>query len=551
MILVLILLLMVVFGAATFVLFYASIYYQRRAKILNKVPLLDVVELEPGEHARVKGRVVPLEETLRSPLNNVKCVYYRFIVEEEKKKTEVASNFARRRGAEDDDSYVEWDKVLDETQAVPFGVEDDSGVAEVAVKEIDVDIQSRDRHVTGSMKTCSQEQERLLLERYPGKKLAFTKKMRYTEITVEKDDPVSVEGEAEIRKGRDPRLIPVDGIPLVLSDKKDDRVLDETLAKAKNNKIFGIAASVCTLAATVWLVVYLASPSSSGKSVADKSSSSSSSSSNDSDRREVANNNPLNQGGVPFFQKGDDDPPVNNQRPQPKKREQPKNDFNPGDNFPNFPPPNFQPPPNFPQPNNDPPKNDFDSLVQQVKEKNEANDVFGMKNVLERVEKNIPKNHPRRAEVFKVLNEGSKSANVFIRGDCTTIAAKYAGKEDVQELLAMLKENRNVFSEGEIFKKLEELKDPASAELMASYLKELGKRGHVVKILKAIGAPAENAVSQYLNDPDYFTRASAIELIGDIGTRQSIPALQQIAAEDRRQSNNAKKAIQKILQRKT
>ena len=178
MILVLIILLMVVFGTATFVLFYSSMYYQRRSKILNKVPLLDVVELEEGGQARIKGRVVPLEETLRSPLANVKCVYYRFIVEAEKKKSEVASNFARRRGAEDDDADIEWETVIDEAKVVPFAVEDDSGLAEVAAKDLDADVHASDRHVTGSLKTCSNEQEKALNQRYPGKKLVYSKKMR-------------------------------------------------------------------------------------------------------------------------------------------------------------------------------------------------------------------------------------------------------------------------------------------------------------------------------------------------------------------------------------
>jgi hypothetical protein len=222
MVLILILLLMVVFGAATFVLFYASVYHRRRARILNQIPLLDVAELEAGEHARIQGRAVALEETLRSPLHNVKCVYYRFIIEEEKKKSEVASNFARRRGADDDDANVEWDTVVDEVRAVPFGVKDRSGTAEVAVKEVHVTIQSRDRHVTGSLKTCSRQQERLLVEHYPGKKLAFTNKMRYTEITVEPNDPVNVEGEAEVRQGRDPRIVPVGDLPVVISDETDD-----------------------------------------------------------------------------------------------------------------------------------------------------------------------------------------------------------------------------------------------------------------------------------------------------------------------------------------
>ena len=130
--------------------------------------------------------------------------------------------------------------------------------------------------------------------------------------------------------------------------------------------------------------------------------------------------------------------------------------------------------PKVEQPKKQPPRNDFDGLVEEVKEKIEANDVFGMKDTLQRVQKNIPKNHPRRAEMFKVLNEGSKGENVFIKGDCTGAAIRLCGEKEIPELLAMFKEKRNVFAEDAIFNQLAELKDPSCAEPMVELLSEGG-----------------------------------------------------------------------------
>ena len=193
---------------------------------------------------------------------------------------------------------------------------------------------------------------------------------------------------AKCKSAKDAIRASLQDLPVHVSDKTDDRVLQDTLAKAKSNKIFAFVSSACTLAATVWLVVYLATPSKSKSSVADSSTTGSSSTTSSNDRRSVASNNSNNNGDdpLPFLKKKKDQPKNNNNRPG---FEQPK-----GDSFPVVqPPPNFNPPPNFGPPKKEPPKNDFDSLVAEVKKKIDPPDVFGMKDTIERIEKNIPRNH--------------------------------------------------------------------------------------------------------------------------------------------------------------
>src|SRR5205085_132071 len=103
--------------------------------------------------------------------------------------------------------------------------------------------------------------------------------------------------------------------------------------------------------------------------------------------------------------------------------------------------------------------------------------------------------------------------------------------------------------------KLKEYKDARCAETVAAYLTVPLKIGEAAAVLKAIGAPAEKAVVPYAlraypngAEVPFATRSAAIELLGDIGTKECVPALRQCAAEPAVQQA-ANKALAKVASR--
>lgn len=256
---ILIIVLIVVAAIATFVLYYASTYHKKRARMLEKVPVSPVADIEEEGMAKVVGRVVALDKAIPSPITKTKCVYYHLRIEQQKAKDELPSNYARRRGVEEDeDDDVDWGPVVEETRAVSFAVEDDTGMAAVEAKNLDVEVKSGKRIDSGYLKALSEAQERQLVERFPNKKFSFSKKMRYTEVVIEEGDELMVTGEVDLPKDDHPQFRALDDHPVHVSDRTENKAAVESLGKAKLSLIFTGVSAACTLGLVVWLIVHLA-----------------------------------------------------------------------------------------------------------------------------------------------------------------------------------------------------------------------------------------------------------------------------------------------------
>jgi hypothetical protein len=162
--------------------------------------------------------------------------------------------------------------------------------------------------------------------------------------------------------------------------------------------------------------------------------------------------------------------------------------------------------------------------------------------------------HPQRAAIFKELVECCKVPDPKGYGKRAAFlgALKWSSKDDLGVLCELL-----VSSGGEsvVFLKLKEYKDPKCAQTVAVFLTVPLKGGEAADVLKAIGAPAEKAVIPYTMraypngaEIPFATRSAAIELLGDIGTRECIPVLRQHAAELAVQAA-ANKALAKVVSR--
>jgi hypothetical protein len=530
---ILIIALIVITAAATFVFFYTSTYHKRRAKMLEKVPVSPVGDIEEKGVAKVVGKVVALEKTVASPIAKAKCVYYRLCIEKQKAEEESASAGNRRRVTDEDDDGGEWETVVEDVKAIPFAVEDDTGMAAVETKNLDVEVKSGKRKDSGYLKGLSSAQEKLLTERYPGKKFSFSKRMRYTEVVIEEGDELMVTGEVDLPKGDNPRFVGLDDQPVVVSDRTENKAAAESLSKAKSGLIFTGISGVCTVGLIVWLVIHLASPKKSSSSGGSESASNTTNSSTNSGKNEPKNVN-ANGGG---------DNIVN---PGPKFENPPDRKFeNPPENPPPPPPPNNDPDAGLPK------GNDLKSVLVRYKAKADRNDVFGVKRELDILHRHFKPNLPQQAEVHGVLMGYANVENPFIRGDSWREALFWTAPADAPALAKLLAAETDDGRKGELIRRLGELKNPAAAGTLAEFLNEDRWRGDATNALKALGAGAEAAVLAKLKtEKDPQAAIHAIQVLEEVGGKDSAAALDALVADpDRNVSDHAKRALEKVGKR--
>ena len=505
---ILIILLMVAAAAVTFVLFYSAHYHRRRARIHEKLPVTPVGNLDDEGMAKVVGKVVEVDPPLQSPLSKCQCVYYRLRIERERASDEGPANYTRRRAANDDDDDGDWETVVEATNAVSFAVEDDTGMATVEAKHIDVDLKSRRRVDSGYLKALSAGQEKALTERFPDKQFSFTKKMRYSEIVIEEGDELAVTGEVDLPKNDNPRFRSAEDAPILVSDETVNEAAVACRTQAKLHTIFSGIAGACTIGLAVWLIVHLSTPNKSSSS----SSSSDSAKNDNKDNTQVANND--GKGNTPIAGN------------QPKKGSgigrQPRKEIG------------FEEPPQPPpmrDPEDDLPKgNDLDSVLARFKIRVERKQ-FQWRDELRQIALLFRPDHPRRSDVFKFLMGYTENPDVFLRSDARREALKWASKSDVPTLCKLMTAERDGGVQREIMQKLKELNDPAAAETLAIFLKD-HLRGEAEQALKGMGSGAEKFVIPYTKEGyDRDTRAAAIRVLESIATMEGGKVVEQLTRD--------------------
>lgn len=197
---------------------------------------------------------------------------------------------------------------------------------------------------------------------------------------------------------------------------------------------------------------------------------------------------------------------------------------------------------------------DLLAVVKALKDGIAAQNPAAINNADQQLTKAYRPDHPRRAEIFKGLLECCAVSDPKGYGKRAAFvgALKWSSKDDVGTLCSLL-----VASGGEsvVFLKLKEYKDPRSAETLAAFLAVPLKTSEAAAALKEIGAEAERAVLPYAMKAapngaaiPFATRLAAIDLLGDIGTADSVPVLRQGTADLTVQAA-ANKALAKVLAR--
>lgn len=154
--------------------------YLQLSSLLRR-PLSRIGKLRPG-FRKVRGKVVPLGEVLRSPLTNKECVYYKFSVEEDRKTYKDSpfvvseSSLGHRPHADAmAASYLIADgrrevhsnrTLLDLEDDIPFMIEDDTGNVEVDLQGATVFVKEKTRILSNADRALPPQLLELLQEEY-------------------------------------------------------------------------------------------------------------------------------------------------------------------------------------------------------------------------------------------------------------------------------------------------------------------------------------------------------------------------------------------------
>ena len=139
----------------------------------------------------------------------------------------------------------------------------------------------------------------------------------------------------------------------------------------------------------------------------------------------------------------------------------------------------------------------------------------------------------------------------FVRMTAANFISNHATTNEVPILIKLLK-GADWGTRQPAIKALGKLKDPRAAQPLADVLARNGNMfsSEVTSALVNLGAPAESPVLALLNDRNAETQRLACTILQQIGTDQSMDALQKLVADDDQSvSQAAADAIRSIKQR--
>jgi len=214
-------------GVVIGVLIYQIKKTKHKLHVIADTPLSDVKDLSDGM-GKVNGVAVALEETLISPMTQVECIFYHFVVEEQRTRT-VTTGSGRHMSTR---TETYWHPIINDKDAIGCGLEDDSGRAELELLDAEMVMRTRSHLHSGFMNDCPRHVERTLRKRYGQSSvgLIFNKTMRYRETVIREGDELFVIGNVEVDKGKMPYFSKGEN-PFIVSDKDEREVVSHFKTK--------------------------------------------------------------------------------------------------------------------------------------------------------------------------------------------------------------------------------------------------------------------------------------------------------------------------------
>jgi HEAT repeat protein len=191
-----------------------------------------------------------------------------------------------------------------------------------------------------------------------------------------------------------------------------------------------------------------------------------------------------------------------------------------------------------------PPIWEVDPITQGIADV-KSTDLFRKRGGAEALVKNDPKE--RREEVLKVLEGMLTETDGALRKAGIEGLAAWGGKDYAVKLIKLVTEDdrdSRHWSMTALAKMQEERAIPAITSRLADFF----DRGHAVKTLKDYGVKAQVEVSKYCTHTDAGVRHEATKLLGAIGDKEAVPALQKLInqKQDRRLSDIAAQALNEL-----
>ncbi len=163
-------------------------------------------------------------------------------------------------------------------------------------------------------------------------------------------------------------------------------------------------------------------------------------------------------------------------------------------------------------------------------------------------EKKKQRPNAKIAKALEALMLGDESATV--RADAARAMKNWATEENVPALIKAINDKWPPVGDGAI-EALCRFSPAQAINPVAQRLAQRRGRGPAAEFLKAMGPDAEDAVLHVIeNSQDAWVRSGAIEVLGDIGTKKSLPTLEKAVADDNWMVNgSARKALAAIKAR--
>jgi HEAT repeat protein len=186
----------------------------------------------------------------------------------------------------------------------------------------------------------------------------------------------------------------------------------------------------------------------------------------------------------------------------------------------------------------------LDKLLAEMGDRNPA--VFQA--AAEKLAAMQPNEH--RAVVAQKLAERANVQDVFVRRAAVKALATWATPSEVPALIGALRDE-DPFTRQEALKGIGPFRDERAVDLVVRCLREAVTRDDAVRAVLAMGSMAEKPILALLDQDDLFLRQAVVKLLADIGTRQSVPALEALAAQGGRDglAKRAREALQAIADR--
>jgi hypothetical protein len=209
----------------------------------------------------------------------------------------------------------------------------------------------------------------------------------------------------------------------------------------------------------------------------------------------------------------------------------PQGVFLPPQNVPFVPPPgvDFAPPlvPPPMQPELPPPRVTGNADLDRILADMTGGDHFRRKAAVERLGgMTPPKEH--RALIAQKLTEAAGDQDVFVRKAAVRALGRWATAKEIPTLIAALNHD-DVFTRQEALNVIGTFRDKRTIAPVVECLRSIHTRSQAERALRDMGSMAEKAVLALLDDADVFVRQVGINMLRDIGTHQSVSALEREA----------------------